>query len=409
VRVVPLNAQGEAAGPPSLPVKITYGEAKKDVGLDVTITSAGLGFPAARFTGYTPGQAPVWMSWCFQVATQDVSTVSIKKGDPTNVCQSSGDSFNPLGLLTDTLPNLIEMTADTVAEIYNKAKGKIVYAVASALNNIFGCGQWCEKALETGLTIAMTSVGLPPSMPDFDQLVANGKDYLASQVAAELAKNSPVPLTEELAKKAAEKAIEEFADAAKSHASGSGASLWVPDPAKQYQPLALLVRVKGETVPVSSPATLVISQAGGNLYKPKLIPLPAVKKDQEMTIPIAMTPTFPPDAYEKVYPFWNPLEKCASLKPVSNNPGALPPPSGSEQEAKEQAAQKAYEDCQQKAVADYKAKMALAEDLFKKWIAQYTKGAVTFRVDVKNAGGQEWAMDKVICSSPLGGCQVPKL
>jgi hypothetical protein len=122
-----------------------------------------------------------------------------------------------------------------------------------------------------------------------------------------------------------------------------------------------------------------------------------------------MTPAFHPDAYEKVYPFGSPFEKCASLKPVSNNPGALPPQPGSKQEAKEKAAQKAYLDCEQKALADYKAKMALAQDLFNKWTAQYTKGAVTFRVDVKNAGGQEWAMDKVICSSPLGGCQVPKL
>jgi hypothetical protein len=160
---------------------------------------------------------------------------------------------------------------------------------------------------------------------------------------------------------------------------------------------------------VSSPATLIISQAGGNLYKPKSIPLPAVKKDQQMTIPITMTPAFLPDAYEKVYPFGGPFEKCASLKPVSNNPGALPPQPGSEQEAKEKSAQKAYADCQQKALAEYNAKMALAEDLFKKWIAQYTKGAVTFRVDVKNSGGQEWAMDKVMCATPLGSCQVPKM
>ena len=410
VRVVPLNAQGEASGPPSAPVKISFGEPKKDGDIDVTITSAGLGFPAARFTGYTPGQVPVWMSWCYQVASRDMqlSGVSIKKGAPNNACQSSGGSFDPLGPLK-TIVKLGEMTVDVVAEIYNGAKGKIVSAVASVLKDTIGCGQWCEKALETGLTIAMTSVGLPPSMPDFDQLVANGKDYLASQVAAELAKNSPVPLTEELAKKAADKAIEEFANAAKSQASGSGAPLWVPDPAKQYHPVVFLVRVKGETAPVSSPATLVISQAGGNLYKTKLIPLPAVKKGQEVTIPIAMPPAVPPDAYQKVYPFWNPSEKCQPPKPVYDNPNAPPPPPGSPQEAQEKAAQQAYQDCQKKAAAEYNAKLKLAQDLFNQWTVQYTKGAVTFRVDARNSGGQEWAMDKVICSSPLGGCQVPKL
>ena len=99
----------------------------------------------------------------------------------------------------------------------------------------------------------------------------------------------------------------------------------------------------------------------------------------------------------------------APLKPASKNPGALPPTPGSKQEAQEKAAQKAYLDCQQKAQAEYNAKLKLAQDLFNKWTTQYTKGVVTFRVDVKNSGGQEWAMDKVICSSPLGGCQVPKL
>jgi hypothetical protein len=94
---------------------------------------------------------------------------------------------------------------------------------------------------------------------------------------------------------------------------------------------------------------------------------------------------------------------------MSSNPGALPPQPGSPDEAKKQAAEKAYLECEQKAQADYGAKLNLAQDLFKKWRSKYTQGAVTFRVDVKNSGGQEWAMDKVICSSPLGSCQVPKL
>ncbi|MBX9694436.1 MAG: hypothetical protein K2Z81_18765 [Cyanobacteria bacterium] len=410
VRVVPLNAQGEASGPPSLPVKISYGVPKKDGDIDVTITSAGLGFPAARFTGYTPGQAPVWMSWCYQVATRDMqlSGISIKKGAPNNACKSSGDSFDPLGSLK-TIVKLGGMTVDLFADIYNGAKGNIVSAVASVLKDTVGCGQWCEKALETGLTIAMTSVGLPPSMTDFDQLVANGKDYLASQVAAELAKNSPVPLTEDLAKKAAEKAIEEFANAAKSQASGSGAPLWVPDPTKQYQPLVLIVHVKGQTSPVSSPATIVLSQAGGGHYKTKSIPLPSLKKDQEMTIPVVMPPTFPVDAWLTVYPFGSLAGKCPSPNSLSDNPGALPPPPGFQEEAKQKAAQKAYQECQQKAAAEYSAKLKLAQDLFSQWTTKYTQGPVTFRVDAKNSGGQEWAMDKVICSSPLGGCQVPKL
>lgn len=408
VRVVPLNAQGEAAGPPSLPVKIAYGVPEKEGNIDVKFTAAGMGFPAARFAGHAPGQAPVWMSWCYQVAPNDVKAVAIKKGQIRNACQSSGGGID-LSELGDTFIKLVEMTADSVADIYNGAKGTIVSAVASVLKDTVGCGTWCEKALQAGLTIAMTSVGLPPSMPDFDQLVANGKDYLASQVAAELAKNSPVPLTEELAKKAAEAAIEEFAGVAKSRASGSGAPLWIPDPAKQYQPLVLMVQVKGQSHPQSSPATVVLSQAGGDHYKTRSISLPSLKKDQHMTIPMVMAPSFPSAAWAKVYPFGNPADKCSPPKSISDNPGALPPPAGTPQAAKQEAAQKAYHQCQHKAWAEHNAKINLAHDLFNKWTAKYAQGAVTFRVDVKNSGGQEWAMDKVMCATPLGSCQVPKL
>lgn len=100
-------------------------------------------------------------------------------------------------------------------------------------------------------------------------------------------------------------------------------------------------------VPVPGPTTIVLSH-------PKSIPVP-------------VTPAFPPDAWAKVYPFGNPGDKCRTTPSIS---GSLPPPPGSP------AAEKAHEQCLQKAWTAHNSKMQLAQDLFRKWTAKYTQGAM---------------------------------
>ncbi len=46
-------------------------------------------------------------------------------------------------------------------------------------------GSDCEKALQMGLEVGMATMGVPPSLPNFDQLMDQGVDYLAAQAASQ--------------------------------------------------------------------------------------------------------------------------------------------------------------------------------------------------------------------------------
>lgn len=118
--------------------------------------------------GYAPGTTfPVGAGWCFN--------------------HSSGT----LDDIVDAISGLIDAVGamvNDIAKLYDDIKKAAVKAVGSAIGElgIIDCdeGSDCQKYLMAGLDAALASVGLPPSLPNFDELVDNGLDYLV-EVAAE--------------------------------------------------------------------------------------------------------------------------------------------------------------------------------------------------------------------------------
>jgi hypothetical protein len=65
-----------------------------------------------------------------------------------------------------------------------KVKASVVGVAAGALSAVgVDCDDTCHKALETGLEVGMVAMGLPPSLPNADQLMHAGVDYLADMAA----------------------------------------------------------------------------------------------------------------------------------------------------------------------------------------------------------------------------------
>ncbi|HSN19567.1 MAG TPA: hypothetical protein VLS49_02745, partial [Usitatibacter sp.] len=96
------------------------------------------------------------------------------------------DTFGSvLSAIVDGVGKLVNFTSNLWEEIQDAA----VDAVASAVDEIgivdCGAGSTCRAALETGLEVAMASMGVPPSLPNFDELVDQGFDYVAAQIASE--------------------------------------------------------------------------------------------------------------------------------------------------------------------------------------------------------------------------------
>ncbi len=70
----------------------------------------------------------------------------------------------------------------------------------------------CKKGIEIGMTYGMASMGLPPSVPNWDDLKEEGVDYLAALAGENLETQTgvPSPLTEAVLKDLAHRAIDDM-------------------------------------------------------------------------------------------------------------------------------------------------------------------------------------------------------
>lgn len=82
----------------------------------------------------------------------------------------------------ESLWNTVKSGIDWASEAYNALKSSLVDAVAG-----FACGgnDECRMAISVGLDIGLAAIGAPPSIPNFDELVDGGFDYLASEISAQ--------------------------------------------------------------------------------------------------------------------------------------------------------------------------------------------------------------------------------
>lgn len=97
---------------------------------------------------------------------------------------------------TDTFGSIVTGLVDAVAklvneasELWQKVQDAAVDAVADGITALplgVDCDDTCQTALETGLEIGLATMGVPPSLPNFDALVDQGFDYLAAQAMSEI-------------------------------------------------------------------------------------------------------------------------------------------------------------------------------------------------------------------------------
>ena len=94
--------------------------------------------------------------------------------------------------------DFVKPAVNWISETYQYLKEKLVDLLA----DIF-CGgdETCKEVLMMGLNAGLAALGVPPSLPNFDQLVDMGIDYLASELAEQI---TGTDLVKELIKQAEE-------------------------------------------------------------------------------------------------------------------------------------------------------------------------------------------------------------
>ncbi|PWB43707.1 MAG: hypothetical protein C3F10_09745 [Dehalococcoidia bacterium] len=261
---------------------------------------------------------------CFVVT--ETTTAALIKGFSPEITYKKGQTLCPpkpkKPSFLESIVNFVVDAVNWVANTYAKLKDAVIDLVSQFVPAAL-CPKSCIGAL---LDIGLAALGIPPSLPNFDQLMDQGLDYLASTAVESI--GVPKEIKDLAAGPAKDLAIEQFQDAAKQQIkdgikagikemqkSLSSQVAWIPngvpikpDPLGDYQPPAMTFRVTrkpgagtcsgnisvGATVSNTTPAGLkeLDGQPWAWLYEGKSIPLPSLGENESVTIPVTLKPRF---------------------------------------------------------------------------------------------------------------------
>lgn len=296
VRVLVFDAQGAVLGSPSPSIALTFGPPAQGT---VTFTREGFGHPTATFESYQSPRPDAADSLCIYRSIRDFQDpltrqVVWPKGTYFDMCQPKDSSFlDDVGDVVGGFFGALGDLVNWVSTAYESAKGALIGAVVTALKSTVGCGGTCQALVAGALEAGLYAVGLPPTLPNFDQMVDMGADYLAAKIAAE----AGVP------EGAAQEAMGAFVDEVRKSRERAPSDVWlVPDPDCQYRPGHVLLTVTNRSTGFSQAVVLHLRPKEGAFYKESELPVPPMAPGATMRIPVFLQPAEDPSGWRGLLP-----------------------------------------------------------------------------------------------------------
>ena len=288
VRVVALDASGAAIGTPSQPVHVLYGTRPPPAPIDL----AGA-HPWPYLYQLTPVHAAAPDYQYHFVVTQDVKffgSILWHLGDKVTIHPSSSSWFDDLCSFVGSVVSWVKNAWDWIASEYSDIKEKVAEAVATAL----GCGDACKGIIEGAIDAGLAAVGLPPTLPDFDQLVAQGEDYLVAEMAEETG------LPEDECRQIAEKTVA-VAKATADH-GGDSSSFLKPDTDFTYRSGLLKVALYNNSATTTPAGSMDLVESGSTpRFAPIHVRYPSLAPYTGIWVPIVLQPMIDPYAWTNQY------------------------------------------------------------------------------------------------------------
>jgi len=214
------------------------------------------------------------------------------------------DSGGGSGFINESLAPLVSATVEAMglavtaaAELYEDIKdavAELAYDIVST-TPIIGdiCSSHedaCMKAIRTGMKIGLTAMGLPPSLPNWEQLKQQGIDYLAAEAGEQIEETTEIPgsgaVAEWALKQVAQKALDELTANRGWTATGYD---WVV-PYEGFDPASWVVEVKKLTTDPLPPG-VVLKRYTTDLYRGDDVPLPRrFPENGTLRIPMVLPP-----------------------------------------------------------------------------------------------------------------------
>ncbi|HAZ14117.1 MAG: hypothetical protein A2X86_02875 [Bdellovibrionales bacterium GWA2_49_15] len=248
------------------------------------------GLPDIRVENFTGMRPDHFNFYCFVEFHKDIKdafgNVLFAKGSIGNVCDDSDGGFwgSITGFFSDLWAALTSFV-DYIANIYNSIKATLTSWVATMI----GCetNKACQNVIGALISYSAIAMGIPPEIPNSDQLLSMGSDYLAESIAnqtgipAEVAEIGTDALKAQLtqAHQAGQENNPTFISLAGIY---------------QYRPSYLKIRVHKST---ESPAAVYESQLRieneENFYNPIMIKLPRNTKrtSGNYSVPLFLEPS----------------------------------------------------------------------------------------------------------------------
>jgi len=168
----------------------------------------------------------------------------------------------------ESLWDFVSSGVSWVSEAYNTLKSSIVNAVGGL---VCGGNAECTAALAAGLDIGMVALGIPPTLPNFDQLMSEGLNYVAATLAEQA--GCPDVACKELIKQGLEEAIESTKntnpgcmDAGQAHNEGLE-PLCLPEGVTAHPDPRALHSSAVATVEIRRNSTPITDQGGYEMFK----------------------------------------------------------------------------------------------------------------------------------------------
>jgi len=303
VRVIPLSANGTPVGGPSNQVAV-HAFAPPRIDLPMATTS----LPGVTLLRYDPMNLGVRSPLRRVIVIRNPFQAFIDRArQPTVPGSQAGHQNDDAKRLERQMADRLEREyapgsrvtlpepEDGFWDEFASAVGQIWEMLSDAVNWVsrayaaiqekaldLGCavlGPDARTVLRVAMAAGMTSLGIPPTLPNFDQLISDGKGYLAASLADQ------VPgLTPDLARTIIDFTVEQAAAARR---GAMDPNLWCrPDPDARYRPAVVTVSLGNTGALPTSPTWLYLNVFTGNtsLFLPAKILVPPIPPRSNITI-----------------------------------------------------------------------------------------------------------------------------
>lgn len=291
IALAPLNSAGRFLGYLSPPRTITYGQPDQQKIVTSECVQVKVVQPDVKILSYSPihnQQSDAEYHWIATKDNPETDIGSFKQGS----LWRAGDhvDFTPKDEgwwdeVVDFFESIVDFFADIinwVSNAWDTLKNDCINAIAGAIClGDSDCTGALTPIVSGGLDAGLMAMGIPPEIPNFDQLANMGEEYLVKTIAAEAGVNP------ELADLVTPEDIKKGVDVFVQESSSGGSAGLIPDPNYQYRPAFMTVQISNSQSEPTLPGTLDISDTN-MVFKPKLgsVPIPSLQPGETMTFPI---------------------------------------------------------------------------------------------------------------------------